>query len=148
MTMAQRRDIERLRGEIDELFADLWQIPRFTGLRSGFRPAIDCFVGDDPPRVTVVADLAGVDPAAVEVLVTGRELLLTGERARHAAEASRYEQMEILYGPFQRTIALPADVDVERAEARYERGLLVVTLPLARRPPTQGKVPIEVRARR
>ena len=148
MTMAQRRDIERLRGEIDELFADLWQIPRFTGLRSGFRPAIDCFLSDDPPRVTVVADLAGVDPAAVELLVTGRELVLTGERARPAAEASRYEQMEILYGPFQRAIALPADVDVERAEARYERGLLVVTLPLAERPPTQAKVPIEVRARR
>ncbi len=148
MTMAHRRDIERLRGEIDELFADLWQIPRFTGLRSGFRPAIDCFVRDDPPRVTVVADLAGVDPAAVELLVTGRELLLTGERPRPAGEASRYEQMEILYGPFQRAIALPADVDVERAEARYERGLLVVTLPLAERPPVQAKVPIEVRARR
>ena len=148
MTMAHRRDIERLRGEIDELFADLWQIPRFTGLRSGFRPAIDCFVSDDPPRVTVVADLAGVDAAAVELLVTGRELVLTGERARPTIEALRYEQMEILYGPFQRAIALPADVDVERAEARYERGLLVVTLPLAQRPPTQAKVPIEVRARR
>ncbi|MDQ3822706.1 MAG: Hsp20/alpha crystallin family protein [Actinomycetota bacterium] len=146
--MAHRRDIERLRGEIDELFADLWQIPRFTGLRAGFRPAIDCSVGDDPPRVTVVADLAGVDPAAVELLVTGRELVLTGERARPATEASRYEQMEILYGPFQRAVALPADVDVERAEARYERGLLVVTLPLAERPQAQAKVPIEVRARR
>jgi HSP20 family protein len=143
--MAKRRDIDRLRGEIDELFADLWQIPRFAGIRSGFRPAIDCFRSDDPPCVTVVADLAGVDPARVELLLTGRELLLTGERGRPAAEGSRYEQMEIDYGPFRRAVALPADVDVEQAEARYERGLLVVRLPLAEGPPAQTKVPIEVR---
>jgi HSP20 family protein len=145
--MAKRRDIDRLRGEIDELFADLWQIPRFAGLRSGFRPPVDCLLSDDPPRVTVVADLAGVDPANVELLLTGRELLIAGERERPAVEGSRYQQLEIDYGPFKRTVPLPADVDVERAEARYERGLLVITLPLAERPPTHAKVPIEVRTK-
>jgi HSP20 family protein len=145
--MARRRDIDRLRGEIDELFADLWQIPRFTGLRSGFRPQVDCLRSDDPPRVTVIADLAGVDPANVELVVTGRELLLAGERRRPAPDGVRYQQMEIDYGPFERSIVLPADVDVERAEARYERGLLVVTLPLAQAPPRQAKVPIEVRTK-
>ena len=143
----RRRDIDRLRGEIDELFADLWQIPRFTGLRSGFRPQVDCLYSDDPPRVTVIADLAGVDPGSIDLLVTGRELVLTGERSRPALDGARYQQMEIDYGAFERTIALPADVDVERAEARYERGLLVVTLPLAPAPPRQAKVPIEVRTR-
>ena len=143
--MARRRDIDRLRGEIDELFADLWQLPRFAGLRAGFRPQIDCLISDDPPRITVVADLAGVDPDAVEVLVAGRDLVVAGERARPKAEGFRYHQMEIDYGPFRRALALPADVDVERAEARYERGLLVVTLPLAPRPAEQARVPIEVR---
>lgn len=141
----RRRDIDRLRGEIDELFADLWQIPRFAGLRSGFRPQIDCLVSDDPPRVTVIADLAGVDPSRVELLLTGRELQLSGVRERPAAEGARYQQMEIDYGSFERAVALPADVDVGRAEARYERGLLVVTLPLAERAPARAKVPIEVR---
>jgi HSP20 family protein len=143
----RRRDIDRLRGEIDELFADLWQIPRFTGLRSGFRPQVDCLLSDDPPRVTVIADLAGIDPAEVELLVTGRELVVTGERRRPAPDGARYQQMEIDYGSFERSVALPTDVDVERAEARYERGLLVVTLPLAPAPPPQAKVPIEVRTR-
>ena len=145
--MAKRRDIDRLRGEIDELFADLWQLPRFVGLRAGFRPQIDCLLSDDPPQITVVADLAGVDPAGIEVLVAGRELAIAGERARPAHEGFRYHQMEIDYGPFRRAVALPADVDVERAEARYERGLLVVTLPLARQPAAHARVPIEVRAR-
>ena len=144
----RRRDIDRLRGEIDELFADLWQIPRFAGLRSGFRPQVDCLLTDDPPRVTVIVDLAGVDPAQVEVLLTGRELQLSGVRERPAIAGARVQQMEIDYGPFQRSVALPADVDFERADARYERGLLVVTMPLAERPPAQAKVPIEVRTQR
>ena len=143
--MAKRRDIDRLRGEIDELFADLWQIPRFAGLRSGFRPQVDCLLSDDPPRVTVIVGLAGVDPDKVEVLLTGRELHVSGTRERPQIAGARYQQMEIDYGYFERAVALPADVDVARAEARYERGLLVVTLPLAERAPARAKVPIEVR---
>src|SRR5918992_4609724 len=118
--MARRRDIESLRGEIDELFADLWQIPRFAGRRSGFRPQIDCLRTGDPPRVTVIVDVSGVDPAEIEVLLTGRELVIAGERRRPAVEGARYQQMEIDYGPFRRALVLPDDVDPEQAEARYD----------------------------
>ena len=55
--------------------------------------------------------------------------------------------MEIDYGPFERSVALPADVDVENAEARYERGLLIVTLPLAQAAPPQARVTIEVQTK-
>ena len=111
----RRHDIDRLRGEIDELFADLWQIPRFAGRRSRFRPQIDCLFSGDPPRVTVIADLAGVDPDGVELLLAGRELHISGVRPRPALEGARYQQMEIDYGPFQRAVALPAHVDDGRA---------------------------------
>jgi HSP20 family protein len=143
--MARRRDIDRLRGEIDELFADLWQIPRFVGLRTGFRPQVDCIRHDDPPSMTVLVELAGIDPDAVEVLISGRELTISGERRRPAAEGARYQQLEIDYGPFRRVLVLSEDVDGERAEARYERGLLVIALPLAERRRAQAKVPIEIR---
>lgn len=142
-----KRDIDKLRSEIDELFADLWQLPRFAGFRTGFRPQIDCMLADDPPRLVVIADLAGVDPDDVELLVGGRELRLAGERARPSTDGIRYQQMEIDYGPFERAVALPADVDVDQAEARYERGLLIVTLPLAQAPPPQAQVSIEVRTK-
>lgn len=142
--MASRRDIERLRGEIDELFADLWQIPRFAGLRRGFRPPVDCFRGDDPPTLTVFVDLAGIDPEEVQVVVSGRVLVVSGERHRPPCEG-RYEQMEIDYGPFQREIRLTDDVDTPRASASYDRGVLIVELPLAQRPRTQGTVPVTVK---
>jgi HSP20 family protein len=145
--MARRRDIERLRGEIDELFADLWQIPRLAGPRRGFRPQVDCVRSVDPPRITVVLDLAGVDPSDVEVVLAGRELVIAGERRRPGALTGRYQQMEIDYGPFRRELVLAEEVDSERAEARYERGLLVITLPVAERPPAQERVPIQVKMR-
>ena len=54
--------------------------------------------------------------------------------------------MEIEYGPFQRAIALPDDVDPAQATADYERGLLRIVMPVVKRPQTGPvKVPIDVR---
>src|SRR6202035_4348146 len=58
-----RRD--RLQEEIEELFADLWQVPRFAGTRRGFRPNVDSFHTGEPHALTVVIDLPGVDPSSL-----------------------------------------------------------------------------------
>ena len=139
-----RRDIDRLQGEIEELFADLWQVPRFTGMRHGFRPAVDCFHTDEPHRLTIVVELAGVDPESVSVVVEQRTLTVSGERRRPRIHGQVYQQMEIEYGPFRRTVQLLEDVDVGAAEASYEHGLLTVVLPTAERPPRSEPVPIVV----
>ena len=47
-----------------------------------------------------------------------------GERSRPEAAGRVYQQMEIEYGPFQRQVRLPEDVDPEQAHAEYERGIL------------------------
>ncbi len=140
--MAERDD-ERLRGEIEELFADLWQVPRFAGLRGGFHPRADCYRSDDPPRLTVVVELPGVDAAAVQISASPRELVISGKRTRPDG-AVRYQQIEIDYGPFQRRIPLAEEVDPDAVTAGYENGLLTIVLPLARRP--ERPVPIEVRS--
>ena len=90
-----RRDVERLQGEIEELFADLWQVPRFVGLRHGFRPAVDCFVTDDPHQLTVVVELAGIDPDSMELALDGRALTIAGERPRPRVGGEVYQQAEI-----------------------------------------------------
>ncbi len=128
-----RRDIDRLQGEIEELFADLWQVPRFAGMRDGFRPAVDCFFTDDPPQLVVVVELAGVDPETIELAVEERALTISGSRTRPRVPGQVYQQAEIEYGRFQRRIPLERDIDTGAASAAYEAGVLTITLPLARR---------------
>jgi HSP20 family protein len=140
----RRRDIDRLQGEIEELFADLWQVPRTVGLRGGFRPFADCYRTEDPPALTVVVELAGVDPAALQVDIGERELVITGDRPPPRDPARRYQRMEIEYGRFERRVGLTEQVDTEAASAAYHAGLLTITLPLARRRPTREPVTITI----
>ena len=143
----RRRHVGDLQGEIQELFAELWQVPRYSGLRHGFRPQCDCYRTDDPPALHVVVELPGVDPASVQVVATDRALLVGGTRDRPQVEGVRYHQVEIDYGPFQRRIDLSEDVDTSAATATYEAGMLRIELPLAQRPQRGERVPIEVERR-
>ena len=126
----RRRHLGDLQGEIQELFADLWQVPGFAGLRHGFRPQCDCFRTDDPPTLNVVVELPGVDPGSVEVSAAGRLLTIAGTRERPKVAGARYQSMEIDYGSFQRRIELGEEVDASRATATYERGMLKLVLPV------------------
>jgi HSP20 family protein len=141
--MPPRRDLQ---DEIEQLFSDLWQVPRFTGLRRAFRPQVDAFRSDDPATYTIVLELPGVDPADVRIDAMPTQLVVTGERRRPVG-LGRVVQMELEYGPFERRLRLPEEVDVSNAEASYDRGLLTIVLPAATRPAEPVSVPIEVRAR-
>jgi HSP20 family protein len=142
-----RRDIDKLQEEIEELFADLWQVPRFAGTRSGFRPNVDCYRREESRELTVVIELPGVDPASVNLIVGERVLVVSGERQRPKVDgAVSYQQLEIEYGPFRRQIPLAANVDPERAHARYEQGMVTITLPMTERPTPRGRVTIKVGA--
>lgn len=134
------RDLDKL----EELFADLWQVPRFAGLRHGFRPNVDCFHTDEPHALTIVAELPGVDPRSIRVAAGERLLLISGERVRPRAPGRVYQQMEIEYGTFQRQVRLTEDVDPDAASASFENGVLTIVLPVAERAPRRGRVTIEV----
>jgi HSP20 family protein len=144
--VAGGRDIDRLASEIEELFSELWQVPRFAGLRHGFRPQVDCFSTDDPAELTVVVELPGVEVEDIEVVASPGSLVVSGQRRRPRVPGRHYQQMELDYGPFQRQVALPDDIDLAGARASYERGLLTIVLPIAQRQPGPGTVSIEVTA--
>src|SRR4030081_1605005 len=120
--MTQRRDVDKLQEEIEELFADLWQVPRFSGIRHGYRPNVDCFHTDDPHALTVVVELPGVDPQSVQIIAGERMLLISGERKRPKVQGRVYQQMEIETGPFQRQGRLLGGLEPEPAPARFANG--------------------------
>ena len=139
-----RRDVDKLQEEIEELFADLWQVPRFSGLRHGFRPNLDCFHTDDPHALTVVVELPGVALESVRVVVGERVLVIAGERRRPKVPGRVYQQMEIEYGAFERQVRLAEDVDPERASAQFAGGVLTIELPVVEQPVGVGRIAIVV----
>ena len=144
MTMGRKGDFERLQSEIQDLIDELWQVPRFSGLRRGFRPQVDVFRTDDPPTVTILVELPGIDPGDIRLVAAQRGVIISGERQR-PKNCGQYEQMEIEYGPFQRNVVLGEDIDPEHATATYERGILRVLLPVAPKPPRTQNISIPVR---
>ena len=141
--MEKRRDIEHAAEEIEQLFADLWEVFPFSrGFRRGFRPQVDCYRTDE--HVFVVVELPGIDPDSVQLVAGPRALVIAGHR-RRPKDCGQYRQMEIDYGPFQRQVTWDEEVDAEAASASYERGMLRVTLPIAPKRAPQERVPIAVR---
>jgi len=142
--MEKRRDLEHAADEIEQLFADLWQVFPFSrGLRRGYRPQVDVFRSDDPPALTVQVELPGVDPEDVQLIASPQALLIAGER-RRPKDGGHFQQMEIDYGPFQRHITLAENIDPEEASATYERGMLTIRLPIAPQPAPRESVTITV----
>ena len=143
-TMARRRDIDRL-SELEELFADLWQVPRFaSGLRHAHKPQLDVVRTQDPPGVCIVVELPGADPDKIHVVLEGRSLRIFGDRPRPRYDGAVWYRSEIEYGRFERELTLAVEVDPGRARASYDGGLLTVVLPIAERPPRSAPVPIDV----
>ena len=118
-------------------------MPRFAGLRHGFRPNVDCFHTDDPHALTIVVELPGVDPDSIRLAAAERVLVIAGERRRPRVPGRVYQQMEIEYGAFQRQVRLAEDVDPAHASATLENGVLKIVLPVATSAP-RGRVEIEV----
>jgi HSP20 family protein len=141
--MTPRRDIDRMKSEMEELFADLCQVPRLVARRSGFRPALDVYRTDDPPTITVVVELAGIDPSEVDAAVVDGVLVVRGRRRRKASDQRLYQHIEIDYGAFERRVQLNETVDSEAASATYENGLLSIHLPLRTKTAGPVRVPIE-----
>jgi HSP20 family protein len=148
LVMTSRREIDRLRHELEGLFTEVWRAPRFSAHRC-FRPAVDCFRTAEPAELVVVVELAGIDPEAVHVVASDHALLVAGERRRlrRGQGGQIYQQMEIDYGPFERRIALPDDLEIEQGSATYEQGLLRVVFPIASRPARPTRVSIEIQRR-
>lgn len=123
----------RLEHELDRMFAELAGGGR-PSRAAGMRAMADVWLADDPPRVVVQLDVAGVDPAGVAVEIEGDLLVVRGERRRPTGERRVYHHAEIEWGRFERRLRVGSPVDVGSASADYDRGMLLITLPLASRP--------------
>ena len=138
-------DFERMRREMDEFLGAFWERPMVGPRRvRGFSPKVDVYYcGEQSPKAVVKADLAGVPLSDVSLEISGRELVISGERPVQETEGRVYQQVEIETGPFRRVIELSADVDAEGAKATYDDGILRIELPLVERREESRRVPVK-----
>jgi HSP20 family protein len=108
----------------------------------GWKPAVDIF--EDSDGIHVRADLAGVKPEDIKVNVENNVLTVSGERKLESSvKRDEFHRVERFYGSFSRSFALTDEVDNENVDAKYEQGVLTVTL---RKRPAAKRRAIEVKA--
>jgi HSP20 family protein len=87
-------------------------------------------VWEDENGVYAEVDLPGIDPAKLEVTITeGNQLNIQGERVPPSLPGVAWIRQERPFGKFSRIIGLPTLVNAENVEAKYENGVLRLTLP-------------------
>jgi len=125
------REAVTLREAMDRLLEDSWVPSRLEGARERehvFRLPLDAYV--TPEEVVIIANMPGVKPEDVEITLDGDTLTIKGERPA-PLENVDYALRERVYGKFQRTLNINIPVDADKAEAKFENGLLTLTIPKA-----------------
>jgi len=88
-----------------------------------------CDIIETADAIVLRAELPGVLEEEIEVHVEGGLLTLHGEKRFEKDQEQSYHRIERAYGSFTRTFTLPRSVDAESISARYERGVLELTMP-------------------
>ena len=124
------REAVTLREAMDRLFEDSFTPTRRRDQAAAqvWRLPLDAYVTAE--EIIVLANVPGVKPEDVEITIEGDTLTISGERPA-PIENVNYVMQERTFGKFQRTLNINIPVDANRAEARYENGLLTLVIPKA-----------------
>jgi HSP20 family protein len=129
-----QRRMERM---MDRLLHD--SDPSPSTLR-GWVPRVDVF--ETTEGILVTLEIPGVQREEIEIVLEAPYLCIQGVRREpETGGCMRWHQMEIAYGPFERVLALPEEVDPESISATYGEGFLRISL--RRRSPGGRTVPVK-----
>lgn len=118
------REMQRLQNEVNQLFSGMTQA---VGLDY---PPINIWMGQDDLILT--AEAPGLDPDKIDVTVVGDRLTMSGSaEPMILKEGESYHRQERSSGRFSRTIQLPFNVEAGKIQAKYDKGVLKITLPRA-----------------
>jgi HSP20 family protein len=139
MWKSMSNDLWTLHRDIDDLFnrffapmersfSQLFSTP--TSQQAAWYPAVESYTTEGELHVDV--HLPGVNLKGVQINAFGKELTISGERPwEEQWEKSRqYYFREIPYGRFERKILLPIEVDADKVHAKFQDGVLHITLPV------------------
>lgn len=125
----------RIAETMDRLFDNVFEglpFPSFFQPATGqvaWLPPVDLW--EDDAHLYVEADLPGMTLEDLEVLVKDDTLILRGTRKLHAPGNATVFRQERLHGTFERTFRIPYDIQRDKVEAEFDKGVLRVRIPKA-----------------
>ena len=125
------REVTSLQERVNQLFNDVFSdidSPDRSSLTSfSFAPRTDVYEEDD--RIVLEMEVPGIKEEDVHLTLEGNTLSISGERKiENNRKPDRYQRVERYYGSFSRTFTLPASVDPDSVDAKYEHGILHVSM--------------------
>lgn len=124
MTAFRRDPLAQLLGEFDRVQRD------FNGLFAAQPSQPPASLWQDDDAVYAEIDLPGLDPSKLDVTVAeGTRLTVAGERPVADPAGAVWVRQERPSGKFSREFSLPVLVDADKVQAKYEHGVLKLTLP-------------------
>jgi HSP20 family protein len=122
------RELTALQSEVNRLFSRAGAGD--VAERQSWTPSVDVIETED--AIKLKAELAGMDPKDISIEVQDNVLTISGERRfEDEVKEDKYYRIERRYGSFSRSLTLPLTADEERIQAKYNNGVLEVTVPKA-----------------
>ncbi len=126
--------LHALQTELNRLFDEYWvpgrygpgQSPPMDLEPASWTPPVD--VVETPDSLVVTAEIPGVDPATIDLSVTGNLLTLRGIKPAEEPEPTGPVR-ERVFGPFHRQVMLPGEVNLDGVQAESRNGVLKIRLP-------------------
>jgi HSP20 family protein len=120
--------LQELDKAIDYLYhhPESWSSSQFTGIT--LNPSVDLV--DDKDYFKVEAEMPGLDEKDIKVAIEDGILTIRGEKSiSRKDEEKNYFVREITYGSYERKIALPENIETDKAKASFKKGMLWITFP-------------------
>jgi HSP20 family protein len=135
--------MNRMEGDMEDLMERFWGGDGgWLATRPGVLPTTDLVETENQFEVTV--DLPGLKPEEVDVELKNGELWISGKREEEKEEKGKtYHRIERRHGEFCRVLSLPSTINVEKIDAKFENGVLKITVPKSEEVKTKH---IEVKA--
>lgn len=116
-------------GGMDEVFKDLWVRPWQNNIE--FNPQIKMDVSENDQGYQVKAEIPGVNKEDVHIEIDGNQVAITAEvkKEKEEKKGEMVLRSERYYGKQYRSFSLAHDIDDAKAEAKYNNGVLELTLP-------------------
>lgn len=118
-----------LRDAMNHLFEESVLAPRLAGMASGHEVAANLYETTD--GFTLQLPLPWVKPEEVDITVRQDVVTVQWETHVHIPDGAQVHWNSFQSGSYQQSITIPAPINSERVDARYENGILTLQLPKA-----------------